>query len=58
MFFLLVFISDYCVYSTCLRVRDGFYTVFFWGGASELGFCWFVADICDDFAIFVFYMDV
>ena len=45
------------MYSTCQCVRDGFYTVF---GvvASEvevlLGVCWFVVDICDDFAIYVF----
>ena len=48
----------YCVYSKCYCVRDGFYSV---SGvvASEvevlLGVCWFVVDICDDFAIHVFY---
>ena len=49
------------MYSTCLSVRDGFYTVF---GvvASEvevlLGVCWFVVDIEDYLAIYVFYEDV
>ena len=44
-----------------LHARDGFYTVFFWGGAIEvevlLGVCGFMVDISDDLAIYIFYED-
>ena len=52
------FIGDYCVYSTCLSVRNGFYTVLGevdFEGEVLLGACWFVVDICDVLAIYVFY---
>ena len=40
-----------------LHIRDGLYTIF---GVTAfeveelLGACWFVVDICDDLAIYVF----